>query len=101
MTTKYQVTDSRGQVHKRTTMNRTYTHAVVCHMPEMPDRYHPDKPWPARSSASWCGRADLAEKEAARWRKHGYPVEIIPIDPPFQYDPNKMFPFGSRHRMTD
>lgn len=75
--TKYQITDSRGQVHKRAT-DRTYTHAVVFHVPGIPA----DGPWPARpgySKAAWCGRADLAGKQAAMWQTVGYAVEIIPV----------------------
>ena len=65
MTTKYQVIDSAGKLHTRTTKARTYTHAVVV---VMPDNTH----------VAWVGRADLAEKEARVWRKHANAtVEII------------------------
>ena len=78
MTTKYQVTDSKGQLHKRVTKDRTYTHAVVYHIPAQPA----GNGWKARdaySKASWCGRADLAHKEANVWCRHGWAVEIIPV----------------------
>jgi hypothetical protein len=62
---KFQATDSRGQVHTRTSQNRTYTHCVVIHF----------APWvsvggmqyPAYSKAEWAGKASLAEKNAGRW----------------------------------
>jgi hypothetical protein len=72
---KYRVVDSRGQEHTRTSP-RTYTHAVVHHVPDRPAA----DGWPDRkgySQAAWCGRADLAETEAARWRKHGWQAEVI------------------------
>lgn len=71
MANKYQVTDSKGQVHKRTSLERTYTHCVVVHLP----------PWkngdPARSRAEWARTLDLAEKNARSWRNHAEAVEII------------------------
>lgn len=78
MSTKYQVVDSRDQVHIRTTQDRTYTHAVVYHIPA---RAAGD-PAPhflareAHSKAAWCGSRALAEKEARSLGKH-YKVEII------------------------
>lgn len=78
MTTKYQVTDSRGQVHKRTSKaGRVYTHAVVTHYPACPAEGN----WAAReaySKASWSGSLHLAHKEAAR-RSSCVSVEVIPV----------------------
>jgi len=55
-----------------------YRHAVVRHPPEQPaDGIWPARP--ARSKASWTSRVDLAQKEAAVWRKHGYETEIIDV----------------------
>ena len=78
MSTKYQVTDSRGVVHKRTTAERVYTHCVVCHRKAIPagngwlDR-------PARDYVSWAGRLDLAQKIARGWTgEYADGVEIIP-----------------------
>jgi hypothetical protein len=75
---KYQVTDSRGQIHKRTS-DRTYTHAVVHHVPA--PRPEDKIVWAseAYSKARWCGRADLARKEAAGWQANGFEAEIIPV----------------------
>lgn len=74
---RYEVTDSRGQVHKRKSP-RVYTHAVVHHAPARAatGNYRASE---AYSKAAWCGRADLANKEASVWSKHGWQVEIIPI----------------------
>lgn len=77
MKTKYHVTDSRGAVHTRTS-ERTYTHAVVCHMPPRPER----NGLPAREEktyAAWSGTPRLAEREANRWRNSpaGWTVEVI------------------------
>lgn len=77
MKTKYQVTDSRGTVHTRSS-ERTYTHAVVAHMPAraaqggMPARED-------RTHAAWSGTVRLAEREANRWRNSpaGWTVEVI------------------------
>jgi len=79
MSTKYQVTDSRGQVHKRTTKERTYTHAVVIHCGIIPANEN----WreqPAKTIVQWAGRPDLARKAADQSKKYwGFEaVEIIP-----------------------
>jgi hypothetical protein len=59
---KFQATDWRGQVHTRTSNDRTYTHCVVVHFAATQTR-------PARNRAEWAGNAYLAEKNAASWRK--------------------------------
>ena len=78
MATKYQVTDSRGQVHKRTTKDRAYTHAVVIHCGIVPAGAN-YREVPAKSWAQWAGRADLAQKAASQASKFwGFEaVEII------------------------
>jgi hypothetical protein len=66
MTKKYQVTDSRGKVHKRTTKSNTYTHAVVHHIKAQPAEGN----WagrPAYSRAEWAGSLTLAQNAARRW----------------------------------
>src|SRR5271165_4566462 len=68
--TNYQVTDNRGQVHRRTVSSlssRTYTHAVVVHYGEYP-AYGPQPPRAAFSRAEWHTTPALAERNAARWR---------------------------------
>lgn len=63
---KYQATDSRGQVHKRSTTHRIYSHAVVAHIG--PSHWH-GRDYPARSVAEWAGRLDLAQNVARRWER--------------------------------
>lgn len=81
---KYQVTDSRGTVHKRdtTSSGRVYTHCIVGHKPAVvPDGRWP-KGWPAADEVSWAGNARLAESRAAAFRKHlrpGTEVEVIEV----------------------
>ena len=74
MTTRHEITDSKGKVHKRTSEGRVYSHAIVIHIPA---RDGPDgRSWPAYTRVEWASRLDLAQKTAAR-----YPwasVEIIP-----------------------
>ena len=65
MKTKYSVTDSQGRTHTRTT-ERTYTNVVVAEKD-------------TRLNTCWCGRPDLAQKEAARWRAHGWTAEIVTV----------------------
>lgn len=77
MTTKYQVVDSRGHTHTRGTKERTYTHAVVIHIPARAAG-DPAPHFLAReaySKSAWCGSRALAEKEARAWRS--YETEII------------------------
>jgi hypothetical protein len=77
MATKHTVTDSKGQTHKRVSQNRVYAFAVVYHRSEQTGR--DGRVWPAFSDAKWCSRRDLAEKEAAVWRRCGDEVEIIEV----------------------
>jgi hypothetical protein len=74
---KYQVIDRNGKVHKRTTTHREYQFAVVTHYPERPDKLRPNEPFPAHSSAEWCGRRDLAENVKRRSERSGYEAEIL------------------------
>jgi hypothetical protein len=75
MPTKHTVTDSRGQVHKRTSANHVYSHAIVAHFPAVPaDKY--GRAWPARTRCEWAGSAQLAAKAARRFNADS--VEIIP-----------------------
>jgi len=74
MSTKYQVVDSRGKTHTRTTEERTYTHAVVAHYPE--HKGHDGRTWPTADRVSWAGSLRLAQKSAGTW-KRAASVEII------------------------
>jgi hypothetical protein len=104
MTNKYKVTDKNGKVHKRTSRDRVYTHAVVRHWdsysydlwnvvtPEeaavmiasnaqLDLSYNPatrrlQRTMPAGSDASWCGRQDLANKQAGSDRKRNGVVDV-------------------------
>lgn len=61
---KYQVTDSRGQLHTRTT-GRTYTHVVIARKDG----------WDVR--ANWCGRLELAARTAGAFARNGWQTETI------------------------
>lgn len=74
---KYQVTDSRGEVHKRRTA-RTYTHAVVIHLPAKP-AHNGSPASEAHTKTSWAGTERLANREAKRWESHPrFSVEVVP-----------------------
>ncbi len=66
--TKYRV-ELNGEVIGRRTSDRTYTHAVVIDRPdlEMP------------KVVSFCGRHELALKEAGKWRHNENRVIIVPV----------------------
>ena len=65
---KYQVTDSRGRVHTRTTDHRVYTHCVVAHIgPRPATKFFAASP--GASFAEWAGRLDLAENVKRRWER--------------------------------
>jgi len=79
MATKHTVTDSKGQVHTRTSQGRVYSHAVVTHFKAQPA----DGNWrerPAYTHCEWRSRLDLAEQCAngARNSSTVDSVEIIP-----------------------
>jgi hypothetical protein len=104
---KHTVTDSKGQMHTRTSADRQYPFAVVRHWEE----YSWNVGWgkldekatadnlardpehlflvdgeihrrvPAGSSACWSGRRDLAEKEARKPYNGCFTTEIIPCTP--------------------
>lgn len=84
MSRKYQVTDSRGKVHKRTTKNRTYHFAVVHHIRSYESKWRPGEIYPASSGAEWAARRDLAENVARRWQRyeHCEAIEIIEVQQP-------------------
>lgn len=77
MSTKHMVLDSKGQVHKRTSANRVYSHAVVTHWKTIPAKGEYG-PWPAHSKAEWSGKLELAQKVASA-KRHEFieSVEII------------------------
>ena len=71
MPTKHTATDSRGAIHKRTSEERIYSHAIVAYRPATDEH-------PARSFVSWASRTDLAHKEARKWHdRPGVIVEIV------------------------
>lgn len=73
MSTKHTVTDSRGNVHTRTSLGRVYSHAIVSHWTRQA------KPGEVYTRCEYASRADLAEKAAAGARKSSscIGVEII------------------------
>jgi hypothetical protein len=78
MTTKHQVTDSKGKVHKRISVNRVYSHAIVTHFPAIES----SEVWRAReaySKAEFASTLANAEKVAARSRRCGFEAEIIEV----------------------
>lgn len=82
---KHEVTDKNGKVHKRVSADRQYAFAVVRHSREFQRTVDgvDNVTFPASSAASWSGRLDLAQKEAAAMRSRGYytDVEILPCTP--------------------
>ena len=77
---RHTVTDSKGQVHTRTSTSRTYKFAVVHHIAGHHYWGDPTKHWCAPySHAEWSGNRILAERAAAHWRGKQYceGVEII------------------------
>ena len=80
MANKHQVVDSRGQVHRRVSISRVYTHCVVIHIKPR----DADANWRARpgySRAEWAGSAALADKNAASWlgKPHVESVDVIAL----------------------
>jgi hypothetical protein len=75
---KFQVTDSRGKIHKRTSMSRIYTHCVVIYLKGSPaDKFgYAIAP---HSRAEWAGNEVLATNNASRWRRCGDHVESVEI----------------------
>jgi hypothetical protein len=80
---KYQVTDSRGKVHKRnsTGSGRTYAFAVVTHFPAAPAEGTFLAREKAYDKVEWRRDRALAEQCASQTRKYfngrGVTVEII------------------------
>lgn len=83
MATKHRVTDSRGEVHKRTSQERVYSHCVVIRFKDRPASpgY---RAIPAYSRAEWASTLALAERNASSWRKpdkiYVESVEVIPAE---------------------
>ena len=69
MRMQYEVTDSAGNVYRRSSANHIYTHAVIVR-----GKWRDGKPF---GRAYWCGRAELAQKEAMRTRGSEMIVEIV------------------------
>lgn len=80
---KHHVTDRNGKVHTRTSAERQYAYAVIRHWEAYTSAHRADLVFPAGSSASWCGRRDLADKQAASFWKYAHTasVEILPCTP--------------------
>jgi hypothetical protein len=76
MRIKFEAVDKNGNLHKRASVRRFYSHCVVIHSAAHP----PSKFWPkgvtAYSRAEWAGSRALAERSASRRRKEPY-VEAI------------------------
>lgn len=74
--TRFEVTDSNGKVHVRTSECRTYTYAVVTHRKEW--ELNGTK-YPPYSKVEWASRKDLAEKTASAWRgnDHVTGIEVL------------------------
>lgn len=83
MSTKYLHLTKSGQLAKRTTQNRTYTHVVIVHVPAP---YVTS--WGAACKAgdfvrAWIGRPDLvagAVKSNLRYNSHGQTCYAEPIN---------------------
>jgi hypothetical protein len=75
---KFEATDGKGKVHKRSSTSHVYSHCVVIHFAA----HLPSKLWPkgisACSHAEWAASRALAERNASRWRKKPC-VEAIEI----------------------
>lgn len=76
--TRFEVTDSNGKVHVRTSDCRIYSHAVVTHFKECE---HDGRTYPPHSRVEWASRKDLAEKNASNWRgkNHVTGVELLEV----------------------
>ena len=73
MTTKYVARLNGEIVAKRTTKDRTYTHAVVA--------IGKEGTWAAhRIYANWCGNLDLAHKQARTYEAAAYDIHILPAE---------------------
>lgn len=70
---KHHVTDSKGNVHTRNSATRLYTHAVIIHAPE---REEHGRHWDAHTRCEYASSRQLAELNAANWRKRRPEFEI-------------------------
>ena len=77
MTTKHMIIDQNGVEHKRVSVSRVYSHAIVVYMPATPGNEAYPNGWPAETKVSWASSRALAEKEAGAYRARGYKVEIL------------------------
>ena len=75
----HEVTDSRGQVHKRLSRGRQYGFAIVRHFPAWSSAVS-GRSGPPYSSCGWSSTRQLAEAEARRYPR-AVSVEIIPCTP--------------------
>ncbi len=65
---KYQVKFD-GEVIGKRTSDRTYTHAIVIRRAGL-----------SPTVVSFCGRRDLADKEAGKWRHNDNQVFIVSVE---------------------
>lgn len=82
MSTKYVARVNGEIVGKRTTKDRTYTHAVVVAKPTVKNYYF-GKNSPEHELlhvAAWAGRLDLAQRAVRRWADLYETVEIVPAE---------------------
>jgi hypothetical protein len=69
MATKYVARIDGQIVGHRTTMNRTYSHAIVVNGHGKTNKV-----------LTWCGRLDLAQGEQRKAQRYGYTAEIVPAE---------------------
>jgi hypothetical protein len=82
MTTKYVARFNDAIVGKRTTKDRTYTHAIVVQTPT-PSNYYFGKGSTKYDNpviVAWAGRLDLAQKAANQYRGLYEVVAIVPAE---------------------
>jgi hypothetical protein len=81
MATKYVARLDGNIIGKRTTKDRTYTHAVICAQPLPTNYYHgKNSKYDAPHVSTWCGRPDLAQAQARKYRQLYELVEIVPAE---------------------
>jgi hypothetical protein len=76
MSTKHQVVDSRGQTHKRISLNRVYAFATVTHYPDWKSPIDGQR-HPGYSKAEWSATLQNAEYAKRRSERCGRQAEII------------------------
>jgi hypothetical protein len=70
MATKYVARVNGAIVGKRTTKDRTYTHAIVVSRVDHEGRR-------GLEVVAWCGRPDLAQAEQRHYQRCGFMADIV------------------------